>query len=119
VKKAIMIVALLATISTASASAHGRWYSTAAKTAQDIEWKYTAVVAAKCSPLPTWARRQYGADSQISGTTRQWNHFFCAVYSRYSESACVVVAHLVGQNRNGINLTSWPGRGCTTRQLWG
>jgi len=121
-RKHIFVLALvILAVVPATAQAHGRWYNTAARTEQDIEYKYRAVAAALCKPLPVWARGQYRADSYVRGTVRVWNHFLCAVYSTYSRTNCLSVAHLVGQHRDGINLTSWKygGRGCTTRDLWG
>ena len=114
------VLVLAALITPVVALGHGNWFATAAGTAQDVEAKYSAVAAANCRALPSWARARFGAQSQIRGTVRTWNHFLCAVYSTWLDDTCLAVAHHVGQDRDGVNLTSWPyGNGCTTRALWG
>lgn len=118
----LVIALTLALLTPSTAAAHGRWYDSAANTAYAIESKYPAVIAASCRPLPEWAQSRYGADSYVNKSgTRVWNHFGCGVYSTWSRTACLTVAHLVGQTRSGIVLTSWlyGGRGCTTRDLFG
>jgi len=114
-----VISAVVALLVPTQASAHGTWFYTSRGAEQNIVRKYDAVIEASCSPLPAWARARYGARSIISdgGTTRRWNHFYCAVWSRVLNAPCLVVFHGLGQYNSIV--TSWPQNGCTTRALWG
>ena len=116
----IVIVSVGAMLTPASASAHGTWYYTRAQVEQGIEEKYPAVSAALCKPVPEWARGRYGVDSFVARSgSRVWNHFLCAVWSTRLNAPCMAISHHVGRMNHLINLTSWPGEGCSTRALWG
>jgi hypothetical protein len=120
-KKALLTAALLSTLAlaiTAGASAHGLYMDTAYNTEKNIERKFPRVSQALCKPLPAWARRQYGAVSEVVGTVRKWNHFYCGVALR-SGDICLAVAHMTGPAWNEFIVTGWQGRGCTSRQLRG
>ncbi len=122
--KKLLVLVALGLLLPASASAHGRWYDSAAKTAISIEQKYPAVSAAVCRPLDRRFHAEYLVDSYIATNgTRVWNHFLCAIYSTRVRGVCFAVAHHVGRSRpDGVNLGSWrygPVAGCTTRALFG
>jgi len=114
-----MVAIAVSLLAPGQASAHGTWYYTSRGAEELIVRKYDGVIDASCSPLPAWARAQYGARSIISdgGTTRRWNHFYCGVWSRVLDAPCLVVFHGLGQDN--FVVTSWPRGGCTTRALWG
>jgi len=100
------------------ASAHGRYQDSAYKTEKNIERKFPRVSAAVCGPLPQWARAQYGAYSEVRGTVRTWNHFYCGV-AIVDGSTCLAVAHMTGPSWYQFILSSWQGAGCSSRQLRG
>jgi hypothetical protein len=114
----VLALVVLALALPAAAVAHGGYIDSAYNTEKNIERKFPRVAAALCKPLPPWARAKYGAYSEVVGTVRKWNHFHCAV-AIVDGSACLVVAHMTGRRWNEFILTSWQGRGCTSRQLRG
>jgi hypothetical protein len=115
--KGLLLIALVLAIP-AAASAHGNYVDSAYSTEKNIEGKFPRVKSALCKSLPPWARRQYGAYSEVVGTVRKWNHFYCGVAIR-DGSVCLIVAHMTGPRWNQFILTSWQGQGCTSRQLRG
>ena len=117
-KLILLILAALALMVPAVASAHGEYVDSAYNTEKNIERKFPRVTAALCKPLPAWARTQYRAFSEVVGTVRKWNHFYCGV-AIVDGSTCLVVAHMTGQAWYQFILTSWQGRGCSSRQLRG
>lgn len=118
VLKTTLLVALCALTLTASASAHGVYNDSAYNTESNIKRKFPRVGAVLCKPVPAWARSQYKVYSEVRGTVRYWNHFFCGVALK-SGGVCLVVAHMTGKQWHQFILTSWPSQGCTPRQLRG
>jgi hypothetical protein len=113
-----LVVLVLALAMPTTAVAHGNYVDSAYNTEKNIERKFPRVRAALCKPLPPWARARYGAHSEVVGTVRKWDHFYCGV-AIIDGSVCLVVAHMTGPRWNQFILTSWQGKGCTSRQLRG
>lgn len=109
-------IAGLALAGAASAHFGGIWFTTAAKAAKEIEWKYSSVDYARCQPIPPAYRAQYHAHSFVRGNVRLWDHFLCGL-SIDDGSTCLAIAHMMGKKFGQIMLTSYPVRGCTPYQL--
>lgn len=93
------------------------WYDTAARTARNIEDRFSATVsAARCWPLPVSLRARYDADSYVRNDVRRWDHFQCGVAIRRGR-VCFTVAHMTGKEWNQFVLTSYPSQGCSPYEL--
>jgi hypothetical protein len=117
-QKVCLAVVFGALLMAAPAGAHlgDIWFTTAAKTSQNIEDKFGSVEIARCQPLPANLRGQYHAHSFVRGSVRVWDHFGCAL-AITDGTYCVAVAHITGQRWSDFTLTSFPKSGCTPYQL--
>jgi hypothetical protein len=116
----VVLLALLCFAPTAQAHYGNIWFQKATTLEKSVVDKYPRVVAARCKPLPLFARARYSAHSMVEGSVRYWDHFLCGVYSNWNNDACLAVAHITGERWNQFVLTTWPlEHGCTPYQLRG